>query len=213
MATKKNGPLGTLVGKTGGYVTYYRMGQLVTRSIGVVTHWSDAQKSVQMGTSLITYLLESLQDFTKIGFKNTPKPRTWSAYNMATSVNKLGALGGEYPNRYINIQDVVLAKGSIPAPVGATVRMVENSIAFNWEPDLAIDGADKSDQVMCLAYFPDINRSIMELNGSKRGVGEHILVLPSFSETMVIETFMCFVSADKEESSDSVYGGQLVWDN
>jgi hypothetical protein len=106
MATKKSGPLGTLVGKTGGYVSYYRMGQLVTRAIGVVSHWSDKQKAVQMGTALVTCLLGSMKTFIKIGFRNTPKPHNWNYYVKATSVNKLGAIKGIFPNLSIDFEKV-----------------------------------------------------------------------------------------------------------
>lgn len=213
MATKKNGPLGTLVGKTGGYVSYYRMGQLVTRSIGVVDHWSDAQKAVQMGTALVTSLLKSMNSFIKVGFKNTIKPQTWTYYTMATSINKLGAIAGVFPELSINLEKVILAMGSIPPPVNAAVRLVNNTIVFNWDADLGTDGTDVSDQVVCMAYFPEINSSIIAIGGAKRGVQEHVLVLTSMIETPIIETYMYYVSDDRTQVSNSIYTGQLVWHN
>ncbi|MET1055139.1 MAG: DUF6266 family protein [Pedobacter sp.] len=207
-----NGPMGTVVGKVGGYVTYFLNGELVTRAIGVVDHWSDAQYAVQMKTALITALLKPVKPVIRKGMKYTPKPkRTWTAYSMATSANNPAAITGDYPELKIDYGKVVLSLGDIPAPLNPKVQLSDGRIAFTWEADLDREGADVDDRVMCVAYFPETYQSFNVTDGAKRGEEYQEIKLPSFTEEMKIETYICYFSEDRKQSSNSVYLGQLTW--
>jgi hypothetical protein len=103
-----------------------------------------------------------------------------------------------------------LSEGIIPPPLNPQVRLVNDQVVFNWESDLNTDGADKSDQVMCLLFYPELNTSIIELSGAKRIAGEEILTLTSLTESEVIETYLCYVSNDRQQVSNSVYTGRLL---
>jgi hypothetical protein len=207
-----NGPMGTNVGKMGGYVSYFLNGELVTRSIGVTDHWSDAQLANQMRTGLTTALLKPVKDFINIGMKYSPKPKkSWSSYTLATSVNKKQATKGIYPDLEIDFEKVVLAIGDIPVPLNPKVQLNDGRITFTWDADLSSAGTDNNDQVMCAAYFPETFQSFNVLSGAKRGEEKQDISLPSFTEEMRIETYICFVSEDRRRVSDSVYLGQLNW--
>jgi len=209
-----NGPMGTSVGKLGGVVTYQLNGQWVTRMIGVVDHWSEAQYAVQMRTALITALLKPVKDVIRIGMKYSPKPKkTWTAYTMATSSNNPGAIMGEYPKLEINYEKVILSIGDIPVPLNAKAELKDGRITFSWEADLETDGTDEDDRVMCVAYFPESFQAFNVIrNGARREEEQQIIKLPSFTEKMNIETYMCFVSDDGKRVSNSIYLGQLIWD-
>ncbi|WP_139298307.1 DUF6266 family protein [Pedobacter hartonius] len=207
-----NGPMGTNIGKLGGYVSYFLHGELVTRSIGVIDHWSDAQYANQMRTGLTTALLKPVKALINIGLKYSPKPkRSWSAYTQATSINKKQAIKGIYPDLEIDFEKVVLAIGDIPVPLNPQVQLSDGRIRFTWDADQQADGADQNDQVMCVAYFPETFQAFNQLSGAKRGEEKQDITLPSFTEEMRIETYICYVSEDRRRVSNSVYLGQLIW--
>lgn len=206
--------MGTNVGKLGGFVSYFLNGELITRSIGVVTHWSDAQYAVQMGTTLVGEVLAPLKEFVGITMKYSPKPKkTWSAYSLATSENKLKAITGVYPDLEIDFTKVVLAVGDIPVPVNPKAELSNGRITFTWDADLDAEGADPYDQVMCVAYFPETFQAFTIRAGAKRGEEQQHINLPSFTEEMTIETYMCYISEDRKRVSNSIYLNQLIWTN
>ena len=212
MGRLKNGPMGTNVGKLGGFVSYFLNGELVTRSIGKVNHWSDAQYAVQLSTSLVNDLLGPLKDFVNISMKYAPKPkRSWSAFTLATSENKMKAIKGIFPELEIDYSKIVLAIGDIPVPVNPAVQLADGRITFAWEADLSSERTDPNDQIMCVAYFPETFQAFTIRGGAKRIEERQHIKLPSFTEEMIIETYMCFISEDRKEVSNSVYLGQLIW--
>jgi len=204
--------MGTNVGKLGGFVSYFLNDELVTRSIGKVTHWSDAQYAVQLGTSLVNDLLAPLKDFVNISMHYAPKPKkSWSAFTLATSENKMKAITGVFPDLKIDYTKVVLAIGKLPAPVNPKAQLADGRITFSWEADLSSENTDPSDRVMCVAYFPETFQAFTIRGGAKRTEEIQHINLPSFTEEMLIETYMCFISEDRKEVSDSIYLGQLIW--
>lgn len=214
MGKLKKGPMGKNVGKVGGVVTYLLNGEWVTRSIGVVEEWSDAQYEIQMRTALITGLLKPLKKVVRTGMMYCPKPKSnWTAYTMATSSNNPSAIKGEYPDLEIDFEKVKLAIGDIPVPLKPAVQLKDNRIIFTWEADLDTEGTDEDDRVMCVAYFPETFQAFNVLDGAKRGEEQQVIKLPSFTEEMRIETYMCFVSDDRRRVSNSVYLGMLHWTN
>ena len=212
MGKYKNSQPSGPVGRWGDYVTYYRLGKLTTRRVSKPTKFTDAQLSNQMGTALITFLLGPVQDFVKVSMKNSPKDPGWSAYNLASSVNKLGAITGSYPNKAVDFKKVILSIGDIPAPLNPKVSLTDNKISFTWEADLDTEGCDENDQIMCVAYLPETLQAFKIFHGAYRTEERQIVPLPAYSGKMAIETYLCFTSADRERVSNSVYTGPLVWD-
>ena len=99
-------------------------------SITPPTRFSDAQLANQMGTALTTFLLHPVKDCVKISMKNSPKDPGWSAYNLASSVNKREAIGGDYPNLAVDFKKVILSIGDIPVPLNPQVSLTDNQIHF-----------------------------------------------------------------------------------
>lgn len=96
--------------------------------------------------------------------------------------------------------------------MNAEVKLADKKLQFSWAPDLENEENDPSDQVMLIAYFPQTFLALTVKNGSPRTAGKHDIRLPSFKKAMVIETYMAFISEDRERVSDSIYLGQLIWD-
>jgi len=213
MGKLKIGAMGTNIGKIGNTVSYPLNGEIITRMIGVRTGSSVLQNEVQERTALLNEFKKPIDEFIRIGLKINPKRKKgWSWYNDFMSINNPQAIAGIYPDLEINYEKIVLAKGNIPVPLNSKVTLNNSILNFSWEADLEIKGTDEGDQIMCIAYFPEILQAFTVLSGAKRGAEEQTIQLPSFTRKMVIETYMCFISDDRKRISNSLYTGQLIWD-
>jgi len=210
---KKTGPNGEFIGRKGNTVSYLLNGQVVTRTIGVVTSWSDPQKLIQMKTKLISPVLKAAKVYIELGFKTTFRLQTWSINNKATSENNPAAITGIYPDFTLDYSKIIFSMGDVPMPKNAQVQLIDNALNFTWEADLANEDADESDQIMLLAYFPETKSTLTVLSGAKRTVEQDKIILTSWTKQTVIETYVSYVSDDRNSVSNSVYTGQLIWDN
>lgn len=212
MAKLKPGALGTIIGRVGNMVFYELNGEIVGRTIGVVDKFSDAQLGNQMEFGLATLLLNPVNKFIRAGFKTTPRKSGHTFHSVAFSLNKKGAMTGQYPDIQIDYSKVIFSMGSLPLPIDAEVKLADGRLQFSWNPDLENEENDPSDQVMLVAYFPNTFQALTVQNGSPRTAGRHDILLPSHKNSMVIETYMAFISEDRERVSTSIYLGQIIWD-
>jgi hypothetical protein len=210
MAIRRKGS-DDFVGKSGRTVTYRnKWGDLIQRTIGVKEGSKGGEFGNQQGTALITYILKPLKSFIAVGFKNPPKDKHWDAYNYATSYNKINALQGTYPNREIDFNKFKVSKGDMPLPLNAKVELVNNLLQFTWDPDLQTDGNSEFDQVMLVAYMRESNKAICIMGGAMRTAKKDKIKLTKFTKPSVTETYIAFVSNNRERMSDSVYLGQII---
>ena len=200
-------------GRRGDYVTYQRLGQWVTRFAGKPERRTNGQLANEMSMTVTNTLLSPLKDFIKISLKNSPKKKkTWSLYNLAVSLNKPGAITGRFPEIEVDYSKAIFAVGVIPVPVNHQVSIADSVVSFTWEADLQTAGCDPTDQVMCIILFPEISQGMTVLHGALRAEEKQRIVLPTFTGKLHMETYLCFISGDRESVSNSVYTGQLVWD-
>lgn len=210
MAIRRNGS-DVPTGKIGKTVTYMnKWGDLIQRSIGYKDGSKGGEFSNQQGTGLITNILKPMKEFIDIGFKNPPPDKHWSAYNYASSYNKINAVTGTYPDKKIDFEKFKVSKGNMPLPLNAKVKLVENTLHFSWDADLETEGNKEYDQVMLMAYFPESNKAIFLTGAAARVIQHEEIKLTKFIRPTVIEIYMAFVSNNRERMSDSVYLGQIL---
>ena len=215
MAIYENGPFGDFHGRHGNMVFYKLNGKTVGRQIGEIdpSTYTVNQFAVRQKTTLINPVLKATKAYTRMGFKNSPKPGNWDFYSMATSMNNPGAITGDYPHQEVNHSKVILSAGKITAPVSVGVRLINNALEFTWTADLENENSHPRDQIMLCAYFPETEKALTLLSGARRPEEQQLLPLPSFTHTMAIETYLSFVADDRSDVSNSVYGGRIIWDN
>lgn len=211
MRKKKNSPFGDFIGRIGNMVCYPLNGQIVCRTIGKVTHWSEAQQAVQMRTELISPILIATKKYIDAGFKTTPRLQTWSINNKATSENNPSAIKGSFPDLEVDYSKLLFSMGNLPVPKNPQVQLVNNVLTFSWEADLENENANDTDQIMLLDYFPEKLKTLMVLSGNQRPLEQHKITLPTWTEETLIETYLSFVSEDRNSISNSIYAGQIIW--
>lgn len=213
MARLPEGFDGGMNGRLGNIVYYKnKWGNMVARTIGVKTGSRGGELANQQGTALITELLKPVKQFIKIGFQDIPPGKEWNYHNYASSVNKLNAIKGKYPNQEVDYTKVVFAIGDMPLPVNAQVTLKDSVLEFTWDADLDREGNYSRDEVMLMAYFPESLKAIFLTSGARRGTEREVLPLPRFSKPMVVETYLAFIGDDRKTMSNTVYTGQLIWD-
>ena len=211
MAKVPYGITGPFIGRLGNTIGYMLNGVNVIRSIGDVRgEKTPLQLANHQRMSLISSLSTAIQEFLKFGFQSVAAPGKQGPTNHSISINKEVAVKGVYPNQETDFTKLIVAQGPIPGPKDPVVKVVETQLEFQWKADLKAEGADKSDQVMLLAYFPQSKKSIILPSGARRTAEKETLEIPAFDQDTVIETYIAFVADDRMNASNSVYLGQVV---
>lgn len=223
MARLKFGPFGPLIGKIGNTVGYVRKGAAVLR---MIPHKSNkprtvGQKTTTQAFGLAIKFIAKVNPFTNVGFKLAADGTTKTAQNQAVSYTMKHAIKGVYPDQEIDFTKVMLCLGDLEGPANPVMSYETDgdriAIKFEWEVDPDADRTRKRDQVMMLAYLPDSKRAFYLDSGARRSAGSDILegyfnpvAQGSNKKDRFVETYMAFISNDREQIADSVYMGQIV---
>lgn len=110
-----------------------------------------------------------------------------------------------------------VSKGTLPPPENPTVEFEGDVLTFKWDVVPNSDYRLNRDQVMMLAYKPANNMAKYVLSGARRTEGTDTMEVHvrkkdwgQFVKDTVIETYIAFISDDRQRISDSVYVGQIV---
>lgn len=170
-----------------------------------------AQLSVCMDTAIIGAFSKSIKEFIKAGFAVQAKKEKINQHNSMVRNMRATALTGVYPERKIDFTKLLVSKGEMPAPTAVTLTVNEFGFLFTWDPETNIKAVHYSDQIMLLAYFPEINYSASQIAGAQRYIGKDLLPLSGVKHGYVAEVYISFIANDRSSVSNSVYLGQLNW--
>jgi hypothetical protein len=200
-----NGILGNVIGSTGNVTAYMLNGQNVTRiKARKINHFSIKQLANQQAMLVVNEFFRFMGDFLKVGFDSAAKGTTKNYHNIATSYNKKNALKGEYPNIEMDYPRVILSTGDLLEAQNPLIEVVSAGLKFSWDLPKA-NSQTGQDQAMLLAYGT-ISRQVQSiLYGQKRIEGEAILPLSSKMQEEPLETYISFISADRQNVANSVY--------
>lgn len=210
MAKSKDGFFGKLSGKIGDVVVSSWKGiPYVKRKTVRNTSNTRAQQNQRSKFGLIISFVNKVKPVINAGFKWNIDHMT--ELNSATSYNMKRAVKGEYPELEIDYPSVLVARGDLAAPSDARATdSGPNQITFSWtyNPEANADAEDKG---LILAYCPDLEQAVYEVEEGPERKDEHfILHIPARFSGYTMETYMAFISPDGEEASDSVYLGQVT---
>lgn len=211
MASKKK-PGEEFTGKSGRKVTYYLNGKLVERSIGVYTGPPTLkQLKGRQITTIMVDLFAPVKEFIRIGFEVEARRIQKLPYHVASSFNRINAVSGEYPNQYVRFENVLFSMGRMAIAQHVSAQVTSAGVRFNWEPLVTDPGQRPTDVVMLMAYEPVKQRAFFVISGPMRAAGTAVLKIKSIKTAMVLETYISFMSANRNMFSNSQYLGQLLW--
>ncbi len=165
---------------------------------------------VEQDTRLFASFMRPFQDFAQIGFEQEAKKLRMNVNNAMVKCNRKNTLQGEYPNRSINYSKVLVTKGSLPG-AHAAAQMTDKGLVYTWATSSNSAIAHHTDQVIMLAYFPDLKETRYLAGGTQRSSGEALLVLDGIKRGYQAEVYISFVSDDRKNISDSMHLGQFIW--
>jgi hypothetical protein len=214
----KHGPYGPIVGRLGNTVGYIRLGQEIVRMVKHPTTKPATlkQEAARARIGLVSAFIKKINNFTNISFKPMSRQTVGkTAQNMAVSVNMSSAIAGEYPDYVVDGTKLILSVGKMELPANCAVELAGDHLRFSWQGDNTIGFPYSAEQVMMLAYFPETGRATYLAGGARRTAGEDFLPLyaelnlSGVAETYA-ETYIAFVSNDRQDVSDSLYLGPLA---
>jgi hypothetical protein len=168
-----------------------------------------AQLSNNMDTSICSKFLGHVPYYVKVGYELETKPGINANNIIANLVRK--AITGVYPHRKIDYSKVPLTRGKMPPPENAGVTVTDIGFKFTWNSSVDKPGTHYSDQVMLMAYFPQVERAVFVTGGAQRHTGSDLVVPHGIPRGNTAEIFISFIANDRKSISDSVYLGQLEW--
>jgi hypothetical protein len=153
--------------------------------------------------SVVHTWLQPLLPLLRSGFANNPAKPT--AYNAAKSYNLTHAMheGAVEPSL------VKISIGDLPISEELAVTYLDSDrLVFQWDPAF-LEGANRKDQIMVLAYHSESRTAIYELHGSFRESGVQELKIYQEFAGKTIQVYAAFIAADRNSQSDSVYLGVI----
>jgi len=211
MATKKK-PGEEFTGRNGNKVTYYLNGKLVERLIGINTNPPTVnQYSCRQATTLISALLKPVKEYLSVGYEFEGRAAKMLPYHLAASYNYHNAISGEYPEQWIDFKKVLFSKGSMPLTDEVEAELISSGIKFTWSSLPSLHGHKLTDIAMLMAYESSRKEAFFTMGGPVRSSGSASMSLKNIKRKLVLETYICFMSANRKSISNSQYTGQLIW--
>lgn len=169
------------------------------------------QESVVRDTTITAAFMKPLTDFVKVGYELQAKIQKQNAYNTMVIHVRRDTLIGEYPKRMVDFSKVLVTQGKMEPPEDAVVALNEYGLSFSWNTEINNRGDHYSDQVMMMAYFPELKKTRYMTAGAQRNQGKDILMLSGIKRGYVAEIYISFIADNRKNISNSIYLGQLIW--
>ncbi len=205
---RSNGALGTVKGKVSNVVFYQLNGQEIIRGLGIKKTFKSKKVLAQNNSlKLLMNFFGRIKPFIKAGFKNEAAGTIYNYHNLATAYNRVHAMDFQDDLPTIRYERIMLSQGSAPMPINPRVIAGAGKLNFSWDTDPALPWISNQDQIMMLAWFPELNEALFNVAGALRSTGADFLPLPAAYSPFQAEIYMAFVSQDRESVSNSIYLG------
>lgn len=209
MAKPKDGVFGKLSGKVGNLVfsSWRGIPYIRAKSSKPVSN-TPAQQTQRSKFGLVVSFVGHILPVIKAGFKQGSKDMP--ERNAAISYLMKNAVRGKKPDIRIDYAAVLVGRGNLPVPQEATAeRTSDNQLAFQWHYNAELSVKRASDEVLALAYFPEVQQGVWSTGDlAVRADGELTLALPESAAEKPMHVYLAFAAADGSDASDSVYLGE-----
>lgn len=207
MGTIKKGILGGFSGKVGNVVGASWKSIAYIRSLpsSVRNPRTEKQRTQRSKFALVAKFVKSILPVIRVGFKQSAGPVN-SAFSAAVSYNIHHAVKGMYPGFEIDYPKVAVARGALYIANRMTATPEAGSLGFVWDTGV-INNASTEDRAMLIAYNPDKEEAVYDMDAETRGAGSGSLGMPPSWEGDKVEAFAVFISEDSTMVSDTMYAG------
>ena len=196
------GKIGTVIGSKWRGVDYMRSKPPSSRK-----NSSPAQLEQQAKFAVAIILTRNMASLFRITYKNYAKKMTQR--NNALSHILKNCMIGAYPDYDIDYEKVLVSRGGLENALLPKAVSGPGSIKFTWIVNDGMNGAQKNDQSIVVAYCPERKQCIYKLYAGTREQGNATLDVPAFTNKEVV-TWLAFISEDGLTISDSVFTGRFM---
>jgi hypothetical protein len=214
MAIVTSGPFVGYRGTIDG-ITYYQLkdGRTVAKKKNSPSKKPPTEKQLlaRADTKMVSEFVKPLETFIQVGYALEAAKVFQNPHNMMVSHIRKDLLEGEATERKINLSKLLVTKGDLPSATDTAVMVTDQGLAFSWSTELVYKQSYHSDQVMMLAYFPELKETVYVLAGAQRYIGKDLLSLQGINKGYVAEVYISFITDHHQRISTSVYLGQFNW--
>jgi len=171
---------------------------------------TDKQLAVHQDTKITSNFIKCVEEFINVGYELLAKSKNQNQNNTVASYIRKNTLTGVYPERRVDLSKVLVAHGKMEIPEDAVVGVAKEGFSFTWNTKIDA-GMHYSDQVMLMAYFPDLMQARCKTAGAERRAGKDLLDLDGIENGYEAHLYIAFIKNDRKSISNSVYLGQLSW--
>ena len=214
MARIQKGILGPFIGSLANITGYLRLGVPVMRTkvdpADVPKVRTPKQKEVTARFRLAMTFIKPVTPFINVGFSLHRAPGQ-TAHNVAVSKVLSQGITGEYPELTLDFPNIPVSHGALPGAVRPEVRLLNpRRLQFSWEVDPNDYSERRRDQVMLLAFSPQDGTAYYLKSGARRSAGVEFLDIYPEQPDQTFETYISFISDDREMIADSRYTGRII---
>lgn len=170
-----------------------------------------SQVQMMSATRIYSQFVKSLREFVNVGYALEATLLLDNPYNAMIKQTRSSAFHDLEKSVSIDYSNILVSKGSLPLPKTYTVEMTETGLLYTWSTEIIDRLSHFSDQIMMLAYFPELQESHFLTSGRERRSGTDLLDLRGIEKGHLAEVYLSFVSNDRKAIANSVYVGQFNW--
>ena len=204
-----SGKIGPVVGASWNGIQYMRS-RPVSRS---GKQLSDSQKEWHEKFALGMRFIQAMGPLVNISYQSGYGKTT---KNAALSRLLSQAIGGQYPDLYMDYSQVEIARGDLKKAANPAVELTEaQQFRFTWTDNTGMGNAAAKDRAILVVYCPETNDLIWTTDGGTRGEGQGLLdgklLMKSINNRgFSLHTWLSFRSPDGKRVADSCYTGVVV---
>jgi hypothetical protein len=217
MAKIKIGALGGFKGRVGNLVGSRWKGQSIMRARpeSVSNPRTDLQQNVRTRFALMGHFLSTQRALVRIGWRAMASETT--PHNEAMRYNLANAIGGEYPDLFIDFSKVKLSEGELYVPTGLQVSAASaKSLNLSWQHEQGTNKGGNDDLLMIGIYDAESAQGFTQLGGATRQQQTVVITLPDNWIGRTVEVFVFMVSSmalsdlnNLAHISQTMYGGSI----
>jgi hypothetical protein len=200
-----SGKIGPVVGGTWKGIPYIKTAPKPTKK--KKKKRTPAQIAAQEKLKFMNLILVPFHPYITVGFANEAAQQT--EISAAFSVNYYTMISGVYPALEADYSKLVLSLGKLPMVNGIEIGLHDpETLKLTWKDD-TIKNAAFDDQLMLVAYAPELDRTFGFTGGVSRSQKQCTVKIEGSFVGKVLEVYLSMTSFNRKAVANSVYLGKI----
>ncbi|CAM4088135.1 hypothetical protein SAMN06265348_102444 [Pedobacter westerhofensis] len=172
---------------------------------------TEGQLATESKLGMIAKFMPPFEEIAKVGYQLIAKASGNSTHNEMVSHIFKKACEKQSGKWVVNMEKFLITQGKLASAKRNSAEMTMDGVLFNWSNETGPGKSHHSDQVIMLAYFPELKESAVKIGGASRNAQQDLLLLTGVEKGYTAEIFISFIADDHSDVANSIYLGQLNW--